>query len=477
MDAELLTSAIGGIFRWSNVIASWLLTYALHSTIWILAAWLLASRRFLRQAPATQHIVWSTSLAAGFLTATLQLSGVVSPFTGRLRVAEQLRQTVAAVVVKERGAPGRAPTVRLAALFAPARDGALTPVAGNRVHRLAVGGMPEGDPFALRRGLHSASSPELLAQLRPEMRASQSPAPYPASYRAPHPTFFRTMVIAPPPSLFAIVPWFLVAAALLARLAWSQRVLRRSLGDRRHDGGWPAGVALRHLRRAAGVRRDVSLVVTEALVAPAAVSMREIALPSRLLAEFTPLEQEGVLAHELAHVVRRDTLWLRLALVMECVAWFQPLNRLARRRMQLAAEFAADAWAVRVTRQPLGLARALARIAEWVIAPVPAVVPTPLRAVLGADGSPLVQRVRRLTAPHAPDAAVSRQAGTAAFLSVATAAALLVTLPSIAVGGASPARSFGARAEVRVLLRTAERTPSRAPSVVPDTTQRVIRNN
>ena len=452
MDAELLTRLIEGSFRLSNVIASWLLTYALHSTIWILAAWLLASRRFLRHAPGTQHAVWSASLAVGFLTATLQLTGAVSPLTGSLRVAEQLRQTVAAVVVKESGPPGRAPTVRLAALLSPLGEGALSPVAGDRIYRLAAGRTPERRRFTLPRGAHPA-------------------------FEAGQRRYYRAMIIAPPPSLFAIVPWLLVAAALLGRLAWSGHVLRRSLGDRRPEGGSPAEVALRHLRRAAGVRRDVSLVVTDALAAPAAVSTREIALPSRLLAELTPLEQEGVLAHELAHVVRRDTLWLRLALIVECVAWFQPLNRIARRRMQLAAEFAADAWAVRVTREPLGLARALARIAEWVLTPSPAALPMPLRAVLGADGSPLMQRVRRLTASHAPDPDVAGRARTAAFLSVAAAAALLVTLPSIAVGRAGPERSFGAREEVHVLLRTAERVPPRARGGVPGATERVIRNN
>lgn len=480
MDADLLATTIGGLFRLSNVVASWLLTYLLHSTTWILVAWFLASRRSLRREPGAQHVVWGASLTAGFVTATLHLTGAIEPLTGNLRVAERLRQTVAAVVVKEGGAPGRAPMVRLTTLLSPPHERMSAPVAGDRIHRLDAGEPWERAAFALLDGVPPSSGTTNIAPLPPDVRAAM----HTVAQRAPHPgagagerTFQRTMVLAPPPSIFAIVPWFLVAAALLARLAWSRRRLRQSLGDRREGGALPAGVALRHLRHAGGVHRDVSLVITDAVAAPAAVSTHEIALPSRLLAELTPLEQEGVLAHELAHVVRRDTLWLRLALIMECIAWFQPLNRLARRRMQLAAEFAADAWAVRVTREPLGLARALARIAEWVVAPLPAGHHGPMRAVLGADGSPLLQRVVRLTAPQEQDPFVSGRRRSVTLLAIAAVAALLVTLPSIAVGGAKQARSLVAREEVRILVRFADRAPPSAPDGAPVAALQLRRNN
>ena len=39
-----------------------------------------------------------------------------------------------------------------------------------------------------------------------------------------------------------------------------------------------------------------------------------------------------MLAHEIAHLVRRDPQWLVLARAIEMVFFFQPLNRLARRR-------------------------------------------------------------------------------------------------------------------------------------------------
>jgi len=56
-----------------------------------------------------------------------------------------------------------------------------------------------------------------------------------------------------------------------------------------------------------------------------------------------PQEAEAVLAHELAHVARRDWLVLILARIAVALFWFNPLLWLLERRMVGAAEEAADA--------------------------------------------------------------------------------------------------------------------------------------
>jgi hypothetical protein len=76
-------------------------------------------------------------------------------------------------------------------------------------------------------------------------------------------------------------------------------------------------------------------------------------------------ELEALLAHELAHLVRGDVLWLWTGrLLCSCLA-IQPLNFLARRRWQHAAEFLCDDWAVGRGASALSLARCLTRIAQW----------------------------------------------------------------------------------------------------------------
>ena len=134
-----------------------------------------------------------------------------------------------------------------------------------------------------------------------------------------------------------------------------------------------------------------------------------------------------MLAHELAHLDRRDGLWLLLARVIETVFVIQPLNRLARRRMVEAAEFAADRWAVNVTGKPVTLATCLARVAEWSLEDLrfaPAMAPR--------RSSTLVRRVRELTG-RAPVREESRVTLTLCACALVAVGSLM---PRVAIGGA-----------------------------------------
>lgn len=333
MDVRLLFSLAALLGRGADLVGGWLLTYAVHSTVLLGAAWLLVSRRQLRWSPAARHAIWCVALVAGFVTATLQLATPWTPVGGAMQLP-LARSAVTAVQVMQHD-------VGLPAADAGGAGGA------------AVAG-----------GAGGAVST-------------------------------RVLVVGVSASTMAVAAWALVTLVLVGRLALAHRRLRLALADRREVGPSLAAGALRHLLAEGGVRRAVSLSVSDALQAPAAIPGDEIVLPARALRELSLAEQEGVLAHELAHVVRRDTLWLQLAAWIERLAWFQPLNRVARRQLQYSAEFAADAWAVEVTREPLRLAKALARVAEWV-APDGA---SHASLAPGADGSPLIERVRRLTSP------------------------------------------------------------------------------
>lgn len=127
-------------------------------------------------------------------------------------------------------------------------------------------------------------------------------------------------------------------------------------------------------------------------------------------------------AHELAHVVRRDTMWLWLAHVAGCLAWFQPLHVLAFRRMRLA------------------------RVAEWLqVAP-------PASLAMGADGSPFVQRIRRLTDPAWSPGSARALGGRGAALAIAGCAMLaLAVAPRIDVAGKAGAGSDSRLKVVRMM--------------------------
>ncbi len=73
-------------------------------------------------------------------------------------------------------------------------------------------------------------------------------------------------------------------------------------------------------------------------------------------------ELEAVLAHELEHVARHDYLVIWLATVLRDAFFYVPTSRVAYRQMQQEKEMACDDRTVNVTRRPLALASALAKV-------------------------------------------------------------------------------------------------------------------
>jgi hypothetical protein len=250
----------------------------------------------------------------------------------------------------------------------------------------------------------------------------------------------RSIDVRPLWPILLLGAWFGIAAALVAWFLISRARFLRFIGPRRDVGRTLAGNALRHLRREGGIGRDIRLTLSERLTSPVALSADEICLPERALAELDPIRMESILAHELAHVVRRDPTWLTIARIIEAVFFFQPLNIVARRRMQEAAEFASDAWASTRVARPLDLAHCLARVAEWTIASPRLPVP----AMAERRGAVLVRRVERLTTgrvvvEHTPGRSVRLGAAVALL-------ALILLAPRAAIGADVPVhRVFNAR--------------------------------
>lgn len=89
-----------------------------------------------------------------------------------------------------------------------------------------------------------------------------------------------------------------------------------------------------------------------------------IVLDMALVERLDPQELEGVVAHELAHVRRRDNLVaLGLSLVRD-VMFFVPGGRWALRQLLVEREMAADHLAVRTTNRPGALAGGLLKVLE-----------------------------------------------------------------------------------------------------------------
>jgi beta-lactamase regulating signal transducer with metallopeptidase domain len=179
----------------------------------------------------------------------------------------------------------------------------------------------------------------------------------------------------------------LVGVFLIARAALRQR---RAFEPRTRITDGPCVDALERLARRAGLRHHIRLSFSAAASTPLVLGAREICLPERAVG-LEPGALEAVFAHELAHIERRDSLWLNGALLLQALLWFQPLHRKARAELRESAELAADERAVELTGDPLGLARTLTHVASWVTG-------TPLASsvAMARPGSAIVERVARL---------------------------------------------------------------------------------
>ena len=301
--------------------------------------------------------------------------------------------------------------------------------------------------FALVGGLLTASIQTAVAreplggQFRLAPRTAVPAEELRISMRSAHTAEQRRFVVARSRgmrwSAALVVVWLTGSGAGLLWLTFRHARTLRVLSDRTSLDGTSVRSRLDALQRRAGVSATISLTCSGSIASPLALAGDEVCLPRRALLELTPNEQEGMLAHEIAHLVRRDPQWLIAARAIETVLFMQPLNRLARRRLQEAAEFLCDDWAVSRMSQPVTLAKCLAAVAEWVGRAPRMQVPRlhPMSAMVESAGSPLVRRVGRiLNGRVAPRAGTSRWTFAASALVLV---ALAATAPRVSVAHAA----------------------------------------
>jgi len=166
-----------------------------------------------------------------------------------------------------------------------------------------------------------------------------------------------------------------------------------------------------------------------------------LVLDVRLLDALDDAELEGVIAHELAHVVRRDNLLAWLVAFARDVAFFVPAASSAVRALHREREAAADQDAVAVTGRPAALASGLLRALE---------LSGPQRRITHGCAalvpeSDLVQRVRTLVAQDAPTTS-SRRHRLEVLVAMAvslTALGAALAVPAILIGGEGQRDAIG----------------------------------
>ncbi|HEY8380269.1 MAG TPA: M56 family metallopeptidase [Nannocystis sp.] len=153
------------------------------------------------------------------------------------------------------------------------------------------------------------------------------------------------LALAPAPAAVLLSVWTAGALVLLVRLLRAHAAARRLVARSRPltDPAWHACLAeLRGPRARLELRvsTDVDTLLVAGVLRPA------ILVPARTLAA-PPDERRALLAHELAHVARADTLLLLAGAIARTIYWITPAPWYALRRLRAHAEDAADDAALR----------------------------------------------------------------------------------------------------------------------------------
>jgi beta-lactamase regulating signal transducer with metallopeptidase domain len=170
-----------------------------------------------------------------------------------------------------------------------------------------------------------------------------------------------------------------------------------------------------------------------------------ILLPIGFVNHLSFAEVEAVLAHELAHIARRDWIFNLLQAFVESLFYYHPAVWWISQVVRRERENACDDVALAATGNPLAFARALVQVQEMA-APIPALA----LALSGKRRRPLLERVRRILnqAPQQQHQVMEKITATVILLALLALVGLRAnSVPSIEAAFAQiadiPANLFG----------------------------------
>jgi tetratricopeptide (TPR) repeat protein/Zn-dependent protease with chaperone function len=198
--------------------------------------------------------------------------------------------------------------------------------------------------------------------------------------------------------------------------------------------------SLRRACRALGIARGVELRIVDGERVPGALGFGHpvVVLPDGLAAQLSEPELDGVLAHELAHILRRDNLWAALAHAIVVVFWFHPLVWWIERWMLKERETACDELVLERGTHPEVYLSGILKVCRMAFGGA--------EGYAGANGSDLEIRMERIMSPNVRRASYSLRALAAGLVTMAAlfplAAGYLKAQPQTAGASSSESESL-----------------------------------
>lgn len=315
----------------SSLLAGWISTIALQGTLLLAAAWII-DRTLSRANAQWRELSWRIALFGGVLVATLQL------------------------------------------LFAPDLSSPRFVVPTPSFNTRAVS--------PVREKAQDITQTNVVADAQTIKSSSVDTAGHSSS-----PSHFSTIDW----RSGVVALWLLGAAASLMNIATSVVRLRRRIGKARSLAD-PALASKSHLvAQRIGVAAPALMELRD-IESPLALTRGRVIVPTWALETLDHDQLSVMLAHEIAHIARRDPLWKLLTALWCSVFWFIPFAWIARRRLDDLAEIACDAIAAHHTRNHRALAECLVACAEH----RPSRFVTSLAPAMASRPSSLLYRVERL---------------------------------------------------------------------------------
>jgi bla regulator protein BlaR1 len=202
--------------------------------------------------------------------------------------------------------------------------------------------------------------------------------------------------VMPAIAIACLAIWFCGCAAIF--LTWWAR-WRRVAAIVREATPVQEGRALdtlRQLQQARGIEPPIGLVSSTTSFEPGVFGIvKPVLLWPRSIADRLDDRQiEAVLAHEVAHVRRRDNLAATIHMLVEAIFWFHPLVWWIGARLVDERERACDEEVLRFGGEPQVYAEGILETCKFY-------VESPLACVAGVTGSDLKKRIERIMLNHA----------------------------------------------------------------------------
>ncbi len=203
-----------------------------------------------------------------------------------------------------------------------------------------------------------------------------------------------------------VLGWAIAVAVASTRLGREYLALRRVYRAPRGRVGAELERVGERLRVAFRLASPVPLAITRALDVPAVVGILRpvILIPASCVTGLTGAQIEAILAHEFAHVARRDALVNLIQSAVEVLYVHHPAVRWISDALRDERECCCDDLAVRVVGDPLDYALALTELETLRVPPVPLAlaagvtgpVPNPNHGPRHAPRGSLMSRIHRL---------------------------------------------------------------------------------